>query len=32
MATPGDYRVTLRVNGMEVVGKINVRQDPMLDD
>ncbi len=30
-ATTGDYRVTLRVNGEELVGKISVREDPMLD-
>ena len=30
-ATTGDYRVTMRVNGEEIVGKITVREDPMLD-
>ncbi len=29
MAPVGDHRVTLRVNGEEVVGKITVREDPM---
>jgi hypothetical protein len=30
MATTGDYRVTLTVNGQSYVGKITVREDPML--
>ena len=30
-ATTGDYRVTLRVNGEEVVGKVSVREDPMMN-
>ncbi|MGD8328521.1 MAG: hypothetical protein PVJ49_03740 [Acidobacteriota bacterium] len=29
-ASAGDYRVTLRVNGQDFVGKITVREDPML--
>jgi photosystem II stability/assembly factor-like uncharacterized protein len=29
-ATTGEYRVTLRVNGQELIGKVSVREDPML--
>lgn len=31
-ATTGDYRVTMRLNGAEIIGKISVREDPMLSD
>ncbi len=31
-ATTGDYRVTMRLNGEEIVGKISVREDPMLSN
>ena len=31
-ATTGDYRVTMRINGEEIVGKISVREDPMLSN